>query len=1044
MSLSDVSVRRPVFAAMLVLGLVVLGLISLTRLEMQLDPDMEFPFVFVRTELRGASPGTIEREVSDVLEEHINAIEGVRTLSSASSEGLSVVAVEFGLEHDVDLKAQEVRDAVALARPLMPIDVEDPIVEKFDLNAISMLTIVLGGELSVRELSDYAEHEVKQRLERIPGVGGVGLVGSREREIRIWLDPLRLSGYGLAIQDVASTLRAENAELASGRIESSEREWSVTTQGKARSVEDFGDLIVSERQGRVVRLRDVAIVEDGMAEARSIARLNGRAGVALEVQRQSGADIVAIARGVRAEVESIRAGLPPGMEIDISRDYAEFIEEQVRSFFVDMALAAILVVLVVLVFLRDGRSTFISSLAIPSSVVASFTFLYWLDLSLNTMTLMALSLAIGLVIDDAIVVLESIFRRVEAGQEPIPAAHDGSREVGLAVVSTTLAVCAVFVPIMFMTSTMGRYFFEFGVAVTVAVCISTLVALTLTPMLASLMLTPGREPGRAFRALETANRALEKAYGRLLAGALRHRAATVALALGAIAGGCGVASTLPFDLYTMGDMNEAAIRAKLPVGTPLAASGRTMRRMEAAVLAHPDVEDVFAAAGNQIRHEPHRIRLDVVLHPKNERDADIETTFGELRAALLDAVPEAEEISVGYPQFGESEGTGSFTDISYSLRGPELAQLERHANELVRRMKADPDFVDVASSFETGKPQITLEMDRGRAADLGVSSVSVGRTIRTLLAGEKVGSFEEAGRRHDVRVQVLPDYRDDPSKIDLVRVRSNTGELVPLRNAARVQLEEGPVQIRRENRSREIRVTGNMKGGVPLGIGAEKIVRWGKELGIEAPYELVAGGGARTMQETADDILFAFVLAMAALYMVLASLFNSLTHPFTIMMSAPLSFIGGFVALKISGLPMDMMSGIGLLVLMGLVMKNGILLVDYTNQLRDAGRDCHAAILEAGPVRMRPVLMTAFTLIFGMLPIVFSTGIGAEFRRPMGVITIGGLLTSTLLTLVVVPVIYSLVDGATVRARRLLARLASIGSAPEPGERPTPRAETAP
>jgi HAE1 family hydrophobic/amphiphilic exporter-1 len=1022
-NLSDVSIRRPVFAAMLTLGLVVLGAISLTRLEMQLDPDMEFPFVFVRTELRGASPETVEREVSDVLEEHINAIEGVRTLGSVSHEGLSVVSVEFGLEHDVDVKAQEVRDAVALARPFMPVDVEDPIVQKFDLNAISMLTIVLGGPLSVRDLSDYAEHEVKQRLERVPGVGGVSLAGAREREIRIWLDPLRLSGYGLSIEDVANTLRTENAELASGRIESSDREWSVTTQGKARSVEEFGELIVSEREGRVVRLRHVAVVEDGMAEARSIARLNGKPGVALEVQRQSGADIVSIARQVRAEVESIRAGLPASMEIDISRDYARYIEEQVASFFVDMVLAGLLVVAVVLVFLHNVRSTFISALAIPASVVATFTFLFWFDLSLNTMTLMALSLAIGLVIDDAIVVLESIFRRVEAGAESVAAAHEGSREVGLAVISTTLAVCAVFVPIMFMTSTMGRYFFEFGVAVTVAVCISTLVALTLTPMLASRMLRPGREPGAVFRALARGLSGLERGYRRVLAGALRHRAATVGLAVVAIFGGCGVASTLPFDLYTMGDMNEAAVRAKLPIGTALSASDRTMRRMEEAALAHPYVKDVFAVAGSQSQHQPHRVRLDVVLHPKSERARGIETTFAELRAALQEAIPEAEEISVGYPQFGEGEGSATFTDISYSLRGPDLARLETYASELVARMKASPDFVDVASSFEAGKPQITLEMDRGRAADLGVSSVTVGRTIRTLLAGEKVGSFEDAGRRHDVRVQVLPDYRDDPSKIDLIRVRSHTGELVPITNAARVRVDEGPVQIRRENRAREIRVSANMKGGVPLGIGASKLEAWAGELGIAPPDQLVAGGGARTMQETADDITFAFVLAMAALYMVLASLFNSLTHPVTIMMSAPLSFIGGFVALKISGLPMDMMSGIGLLVLMGLVMKNGILLVDYTNQLRAQGLSCEEAVLKAGPVRMRPVLMTAFTLILGLLPIVLSSGIGVEFRRPMGVITIGGLLTSTLLTLVIVPVIYSLVDGATLRARRLAGRL---------------------
>jgi HAE1 family hydrophobic/amphiphilic exporter-1 len=990
-SLSDVSIRRPVFAAMLVLGLVLLGLVSVGRLEMQLDPDIEFPFATVSTELRGASPETIEREVTDILEEQINAIEGIRTLNSVSSEGLSRIGIEFGLDYEVDVKVQEIRDKVALARPLLPLDVEAPVVGKFDLNAISMMNVVLGGRLALRDLSDLAEHEVKERLERMPGVGAVKIVGSREREIRIWLDPLRLTGYDLSIQDVATTLLQENAEFASGRIEGKQREWSVTTQGKARSVADFGEFIVAERAGRLVRLRDVAVVEDGMAEARSVARLNGHPGV--------------------------RTALPPGVEISIVRDYAQIVEEQTRSIFIDMLIAMVLVVTVVLFFLQNGRTTFIASLAIPSSVISSFTLFYALDLSLNVMTLTALSLAIGLVIDDAIVVLESIYRKIEAGDDPRTAAHRGTREVGLAVISTTLAVCAVFVPITFMKSTVGRYFYEFGVGVTVAVCTSTLVALTLTPMLASRMLRPRGEPGRLFRSFGRALGVLDRSYRGLLVLALRRKAVTLALAALAVFGGCAVARTLPFDLYSEEDLNEALVRAKLPTGTPLPVTDRVLRRMEKEVIGHPEVRHVFAAAGNETRHEPHRARLELALLPKQERDRPPQQLFDELRGRLVAAVPEAEDISVGFPMYASDQG--SFAGLSYSLQGPELGRLKGYADRLTARMRADPDFVDVTTSFESGKPQITLEVQRGRAADLGVSSVAIGRTIRTLLAGQKVGSFEDGGRRHDVRIQVLPEYRDDPDKIDLIRVRSLSGELVPITNAASAHLDEGPVEIQRENRTREIRVTANMASGVPLGVGAAKLETWGAELGIERPDVLVPGGRARMMNETADDIRFAFGLGLAALYMVLASLFNSLTHPFTIMMSAPLSFIGGFLALKLLGMSLDMMSGVGLLVLMGLVMKNGILLVDYTNQLREAGRPRREAILEAGPVRMRPVLMTSGALIFGMIPMVTSESIGAEFRAPMAAITIGGLVTSTLLTLVVVPVVYALVDSATQRLSRL-------------------------
>ncbi|MEN8158571.1 MAG: efflux RND transporter permease subunit [Myxococcota bacterium] len=1021
MKIADVSIRRPVFAAMLTLGLVVLGLVSVGRLELKLDPDIDFPFAVVVTELRGASPETVEREVTDILEERLNAIEGVRNLSSTSSQGLSRVFLEFGLQYEIDTKVQEVRDKVALARPLLPIDVEDPVVQKFDLSSIGFMTIVLGGPISRRDLSDFAENDVKERLERIAGVGGVNVLGAREREIRIWLDPLRLTGYGLSIEDVSNTLRRENAELASGRIEGAEREWTVTTQGKARSVEEFGEIIVAERQGRTIRLRDVAVVEDGMEEEKTVARFDGEPGVALEIQQQSGSDVVAAARAIRAELELIREQAPAGVSVIVARDYAQIIEEQVYSVVYDMLLAGLLVVGVVLCFLRNYRSTFIAGLAIPASVIASFTFLYIFDLSLNNMTLMALSLAIGLVIDDAIVVLESIFRKVEAGNDSMSAAYSGSAEVGLAVISTTLAVCGVFVPIRFMESTMGRYFLEFGITVTVAVAVSSLVALTLTPMLASRVLRQNPKEGPIFRALSRALVALESGYRRLLGGALRHRIATGLVAFLTIFGGCYVASTLPLNYFTQDDLSEAQVTAKLPIGTPLGVTDRVMRRIEEAIALHPDVRGMFATAGRENEHKPHFLRINVLLTPKDERDVPIQTTFEELREQILAGVPEATNLTVAHPEFASGSGEG-FYEIMHGIQGPDLLELEAFADELTARMEEDPVFVDVRSSFETGRPEIQLDVDRGRAADLGVSATALGRTLRTLLAGEKVGSFEDLGNRYDVRVQVLPEYRDDPSKIDLIRVRSARGELVPISNAARVNIEEGPVEVRRQNRTRSIRLYANTAPDESLSVAMRKMDRWAEEIGIAPPYALVPAGQAESGAEAARDIFFGLGLAMISIYMILASLFNSLTHPFTIMMSAPLSFIGGFLALKLAGMPLDIMSGMGLLVLMGLVMKNGILLVDYTNQLREQGLDRNEAILRAGPVRMRPVLMTSAALIFGLMPLALSDATGAEFRAPMAVIVIGGLVTSTLLTLVVVPVFYTLVDGATTWTRHALGR----------------------
>jgi len=1013
--IAELSIRRPVFAAMLNLALVVLGLVSLSRLELKLDPDVDFPYALVRTELRGASPETIEREVTDVLEEQINSIEGIRHLDSTSAQGLSLVHVEFGMEYDVDIKLQEVRDKVALARPLLPLDVEDPIVEKFDFSAMGFLTIVLGGPIGRRELSDFAENDVKERLERIPGVGGVTLAGAREPEVRIWLDPLRLSGYGLAIDDVAETLRAENAELASGRIESATREWSVTTQGKAATIAEFGEIVVAERQGREVRLRDVAVVEDGMAEERSIARLDGRPGVALEVVQQSGSDIVAATRLIREELEQIRARAPAGVEVRVLRDYAAIIEDQISSLLFDMLLAALLVMSVVLVFLRNWRSTLIASLAIPASVIATFAMVYAFDFSLNNMTLMALSLSVGLVIDDAIVVLESIYRKIEGGESPMPAAFSGSREVGLAVVSTTLAVCGVFVPIRFMTSTMGRYFYEFGMTVTVAVAMSSIVALTLTPMLASRLLHREERHGRVSRLLERGLAALERGYAVLLAQALRHKIATVLLAAVTVASGCAVQRTLPMNYFTRDDLSEVEIVAKLPIGTPISVTDRALRAIEDVLRGEPHVRTVFGSAGSDERHEPHKLRLHLRVTPKRERDVPIEAIFEDLRQGIAGVVPEDADFSVSHPAYESSSGDG-FSEIMYGVEGPDLATLERLSNALLARLEADPEFVDERSSHEIGRPQITLDVDRGRAADAGVSSVALGRTLRMLLAGEKVGAFEARGNRYDVRVQVLPEYRDDPAKLGLIRVRSLRGELVPITAAATVRVGSGAVEVRRHNRSRMIRVFANTAPGVSLEQAARRVEAWGREIGIAPPYALVPGGNAESQTKATRDIGFAMGLGMLSIYMILASLFNSFTHPLTIMTSAPLSFVGGFFALAVAGQALDMMSMMGLLVLMGLVMKNGILLVDYTNQLRERGMPRDEAILRAGPVRMRPVLMTSAALVFGLLPLALSDAEGSEFRAPMATIVIGGLMTSTALTLVVVPVFYALFDSAIARA----------------------------
>ena len=1037
LNLPLISIRRPVFALMLNVALVVLGLVSLSRLNTDLNPDVEFPFVTVTTLLEGASPETIETEVTDVLEEQINTIEGIRELTSISSEGVSQIFVEFESGYDVDVKAQHVRERIAPARAELPLDVEAPVVTQLDPDATPILSVMLGGPVSVRELSELAENTVKDRLERLPGVGSIEITGARRREVRIWLDPVRLGGYGLSIDDVRSTLLLENAETGGGRVEGRDREWTVTTSGRVRRGEDFGALIAAERGGRLVYLRDVARIEDGLAEERSIARFNGQTGVSLEVRRRSGTNTVAVAQAVRAEVEALRTELPAGMEITITRDTAVFIEDSIASVFSNMVWGGALVVLVVLLFLRNPRSTLIAALAIPSSVIASFTFFYLSGFTLNVMTLMALALSIGVVIDDAIVVLEVIYRRIEWGEGRRKAAEEGSSQVTLAVISTTLALCAVFVPIAFMTGMVGQWFYEFGMVMTIAVLVSSLFALTLTPMLASRMLraTQGHDP--ASRALNRALDRLDSLYRVVLRRSLDHKALTVLVAVAAMVGGVLVAGTLPFDLFATEDRGEFNVSVKMPVGTPLRVTAETTRRVEEILAADPEVTNRFATIGGGSRQEPHRAAIYVQVTNKADREEGQLAIMDRLRARLLREVPEAEELVVS--PIGWVSGTDDAMGaraITYSLRGPVVEDLVVYSERLVERLRGDPAFVDVGSTWETGKPEIEIDIDRDRAADLGVQATVLGRTIRTLLAGEELGSFEERGERYDVRVQVLPEYRDRPDKLELIRIRTASGRLVPITNVADRRLGAGAVQISRQNRSREITIATNGAEGVAQSELVARMEEHGARIGIEPPNSLVASGATQMMQETSVSLLFAFLLAVAAIYMVLASLFNSLVHPFTIMMAAPLSLIGAFLALKVSGLPIDMMSGIGLLVLMGLVMKNGILLIDYINRLRREGHSRREAILEAGPARLRPVLMTALSLIFGLLPVAFSDAAGSEFRASMAVLTMGGMAASTLLTLLVVPVIFDLTDRAVERltgwSRSTYDRLTGFGRRPPP------------
>ena len=1034
MRLADTSIRRPVFAVMLVAALVVLGLVSIPRLGIDLWPRVELPMVVITTQLDGAAPETVEREVSQVLEEAINTIEGVSTLRSASSDSLSILYVEFELEYDIQNKAQEVREKVGAVRGDLPRDAAPPVIQRVDPDATPILAVMVAGPGSIRTLSELADKRIKPRLERIPGVGNVTLAGARKREIRIWIDPLRLDGYGLAIDDVLAALQREHVELPGGRLETDRQEWTLKTQGKLESAEQFDAVVLAERGGAVISLGDVASVEDGMADERTISRLNGRRGVALQVRRQSGENTVAVAAAVRNALDELRADLPPGHEMLVALDVSVFIRSAIRDVAIALAFGAALASIVVFLFLRNLRATVITSLAIPCSIVGSFAFFYFFGFTLNTMTLMALSLSIGLLIDDAVVVLEASHRHMESGEAPPEAASRAAKEVGLAVIATSLAIAAVFVPIAFMTGVVGRFFREFGIVATCAVFVSTLVALTLVPMLCSIFLRPGGAESRAHGWLEAVYARVERHYRSVLARGLRRRYLTIAFALAAIAAGVFIAGRVPVTFMIPEDRSEFNVWLKLPGGSSILETQSATAAVEALIQATPEVSATFSTIGAGVKKRVNEAVIYVRLHHKSLRERGQLVVMTDIRERIARQDLPLSEYAVEEVSLFRVAGSRN-AQMMYSIRGPDIERLQLYAATLAEQMRRAGGYADVNLSYETGKPEIALDIDRERAAQIGVPALEIARTISALFAGYKVTTFEDEGERYDVRVQVLPEYRDDPGKLALVRVRALSGALVPLLNLVEPRAGSGPVQIDRENRTRSIVLRANLDGK-PAGEADVEIMGFAEGLELDSRYEIEPVGSSKRMRESLAAIGFAFVLALIAIYMVLGAQFNSFLHPLIIMLSAPLSFIGAFAAVAVMGYQLDTLGQIAFLMLMGIVMKNGILLVDYINILRGRGLTAREAVLEAGPVRLRPVLMTAVSTICGMLPLAFGAGDGSEWRGPMGVICIGGLMASTLLTLLVVPVAYTLVDDGQRVVLGLLRRATRRAPAPSAESRP--------
>lgn len=1010
---------------MVIFGLVILGVVSYPRIGVDLFPRVEFPIVNITTTLKGANPEIMDIDVTDQIEGAVNTINGVKSITSTSTEGVSVVTVEFILERDIDLAVQDVREKVSVIRGKLPKDIDDPIIEKVDPDATPIMWFGLSGEKSIRDLSTYADEILKEQFQRINGVGSVRLGGLRLRQVRVWLEKDKLNAFGMTAHEVMTALARQNVELPGGRIESGTKEYTVKIKGEFPDVQQFNDLILTYYKGAPVRLSDIGRAEDAMEEKRSIARFNGLPAVGLGIQKQSGTNTVETIDRIKKELVHIRKTLPPGMKLDISFDQSDFINRSIREVQYHMVYGGLLAIFIVFLFLKDIRTTLISALAIPTSVIATFTLMNVFGFTFNNMTMLALSLSIGILIDDAIIVIENIHRHIDRGMSPKEAASFATQEIGLAVMATTLAIVAIFLPVALMKGIVGRFFLQFALTVVFSVLVSLFVSFTLTPMMASRYLerhggsfNAGKKTGegipeqkkpvlsRISGRLEAWYGNLEDLYRKILQVALNHRAFVVLAASGIFVLSMFITTFIGKEFVPPEDQSRFMVRLKAPIDYSVDEVDRLFKRAEDIVRSTPEVKTCFYAQGLSMG-QANRGLMFISLVPKDKRDRAQQEIMADIRKQFRGIVGlegTAEDVSL-------IGGGIRNVPIQYSVMGSDLKAVEQYAKQIITEFSKLPGIVDVDTSLETGKPEIKVFINRDKAADLGVDIATVAEAANFLIGGEAdVTKFkdETKGRRYDVRARLIPEDRSRPEDIGRIFVRARDGRLVELSNIVRIQEAGGPSVINRVDRQRAVTVFANLEEK-PLGQAKAELDSIAA--GILPPgYAGSYKGTAEVMGESFYYLMFAIVLGAVLAYMILASQFESFIHPVTVLLSMPLSFIGAFGALFLTGKTINLFSFIGLILLMGLVKKNAILLVDYTNTLRAQGMDRKEAILTAGPVRLRPILMTTFAIVFGMMPIAMGIGEGAETRSPMAISTIGGLLTSLLLTLVVVPVVYDLFD----------------------------------
>ena len=1023
--LAEVCVKRPVFATMLILSLVVVGAFSFLSLGVDLFPKIDFPTITITVLNPGASPQEIETEISDKIEEAVNTVSGIDELRSSSIEGISQVFVQFVLEKDVNVAAQEVENRVQTVIPKLPETAKQPTVQKLDTDAAPVLRISVSAPTSLREVTEVAKHRVKERIESINGVGQISIIGGQERQINVWVDPDKMRSYNVTAAEVSAALKIQNMEFPSGRIDEGQKETAVRTVGKIQKPAEFNDVVVATRGGYAVKVKDLGYTEDGGEEIRSEARLNGQPAVTLIVSKQSGQNTVAVAREIKSRLKEIETTLPKGYQMRVIGDNSIFIENSLRAIEEHLILGSILASIVVFLFLWSFRSTFIAALAIPTSIISTFALVYAMGYTLNQITMLALTLMVGIVIDDAIVVLENIYRFVEEkGMDPFQAAIDATREIGPAVMATTLSLMAVFVPIGFMQGIVGRFMSSFGLTASFAVGVSLIVSFTLTPMLAARLIKKKKdlpvEPKTEIKGdgmIENEKsdtkytgwfRHVDGVYAFLLRFSMGHRWVIITLVVLVFLSIVPLFMFVGKNFLPVDDQSQFEVSIRTPEGTSLSGTSQIFEQIAAEVRKQPGVTDTLSTVGGGqqlvVNSGSIYVKLtDIVGRSKAQQDIMSDTRD------LLTKFPPEYRTSV-QPVAAFSGGGFRNANVQFLIAGPDLKKLEEYSSKLLEKMKSIPDAVDVDTTLISGKPEVQLEVDRNTAADLGVRVGDVSQALNTLVAGQDATTFNQGADQYNVTVRAINPFRTSLEGLSRMIVPSAKTGWVTLDRVVKMTNGTGPSSVDRTNRQRQVTLLANTKpGGSATSITAA-INDYVKELNLPASYTTGYVGQSKELGKSLYYFALAIVLSFIFMYIVLAAQFESFIHPVTILLTLPLSIPFGIVSLLATGQTVNIFSGLGLLLLFGVVKKNAILQIDHTNNLRAHGMSRYDAIIQANRDRLRPILMTTIALVAGMLPLVFSSGAGSGTNRSIGVLVVGGQSLCLLLTLLAVPVFYSLFD----------------------------------